>query len=388
MDEKDFRNFMIDSKKSTRDLYVKSVKDFEGWLSQQGKRLEDAKPSDIRQWVDSLSKGKASPYLSGLRKFYISKPSNEMMETIKIIRTKIRSSQPKHHLFLWEDFRERIEKAEKNGASSEKLVLLNLLWSEMKPKEILRLQKLDIDFAERLITSRASRKQYRVTKEAWDALERCIPVEDRDKGEKLFPHVRANRTIEKIAHDYLKQTPLSLRKSCEEDWASLGKKERFDYARTEEKAGSKTKRKPKKRMRVKGKLFNRLVQEIQNFGKRAHSRIAKLNEEQELQRLLEGYFLATFPDEAIIPEFQFIGYENRQSRIDFVVGRKQKIPVEVKLAKGKIRDSLKGFEQVNEFLKSSSDSYRKGVLVIGDPKHDIKRQEHNGLRDNVRIIVI
>ena len=82
-----------------------------------------------------------------------------------------------------------------------------------------------------------------------------------------------------------------------------------------------------------------------------------------MQRILEGYLLATFPEGIISREFRFEGYEG-DSIIDFAVGNAQKIPIEVKFVKKKIRDyRSKGSGQVEEFLENRR--IKKGILVIG-----------------------
>jgi len=71
--------------------------------------------------------------------------------------------------------------------------------------------------------------------------------------------------------------------------------------------------------------------EEEEFGTRAEiqEQIKKIKNEKEFQTLLEGYLLATFPDQRIIREFGFKGWKIADSQIDFVVGKDQRIPIEV-----------------------------------------------------------
>jgi hypothetical protein len=138
---------------------------------------------------------------------------------------------------------------------------------------------------------------------------------------------------------------------------------------------------------VSENLFDRLVEEIRNFGNKMHERIPQIKDEGEFKRLLEGYLLAALSGEIIAPEFHFRGYGKADSIIDFTIGRDQKIPIEVKLTEKKIRDDIgKGSGQVKEFLVSCGSD--KGILVIGDKERDPERRKHSGMQDNVYVIVI
>ena len=147
--------------------------------------------------------------------------------------------------------------------------------------------------------------------------------------------------------------------------------------------------KPPKKMKKK-RLFSRIVEEIENFGSILHYRISTIIDEKEFQNILEGYLRATFLEDIISPEFRFEGYDDI-SRIDFAVGKAQKIPIEVKFVKGKIRGFKgEGSEQVKEFLESHR--IKKGILVIGikdrGRAHEYA-QKFKGLQpDGVHVIII
>ena len=389
MDEKGFKKFL---KRRGRDpetvrVYVESVKGFERWLFKHWeKRLEEASKSDLRA-CKKLTRNPLYPY--GVRAYYrYLGNKDEIVETINSeILPKLSKSKPIQHLLSWDRFRDILKKVEENGISEEKLVLLNLLWSEMESAHILALRKSDIDFEKRLITSRTKGKTCRVTPEAWKALQKYAPIEDRNQKEKLFT-IDSVRTVQKITRDFFEdvgQTPNKLRKSYKADLVEAGKTVRLDYG-PDKKPSSRVAKGPKKKLRIMKNLFDKLYQEIINFGSRVHNQITKIKEEEELQRLLEGYLLATFPDEVITHEFEFRGYDNH-SKIDITVGKDPKIPIEVKLAKKKMKPYLrKGIGQVTEFLRYSES--KKGILVIGDQKRDPESRKLTGIQDSVYIIVI
>lgn len=392
MDEKEFEKFLERSglAPNTIRLYVTSVKKFEKWLFEhQGKRLEDANESDIKNWKSYLQKEKRfATYFYGLKKYYLYQRNDDMVKTIKEILSKLRPPKSTlQRLIRWTDFRKVMSKAERIRISDRDRALLNLLWSEMNSKEILDLRACDIDFEKRLITSRISGKTHHVTQEAWDALEKYIPIQDRDNGKLLFSINR--RRLQQITEQYfksVKQTPKSLMSSCRDDLISAGKTIRFA---TESEKKPRVKEGQIEKSSIKKNLFDKLVQEIKRFGARIEiqERIKKIKGEEEFQTLLEGYLLATFPEQRIICEFPFKGWKTGDSKIDFVVGKDQRVPIEVKLAQKEIGDHLrKGIGQVNEFLKYSGT--RKGILVIRDQERDPERQKHSGMQDSVYIIVI
>lgn len=388
MDEKEFKKFLEAkrAREATIESYVKSVKEFERWLFKHwAKSLEEANRSDLLA-CKKLTRNPAYAY--GVREYYLYKGKDVMVETINSeIIPKLRKSRPTPHLLSRSRYKDTIKKTKEKGISQEKLALLTLLWSEMHPKEILQLRKSDIDFEKRLITSRTERKKYRVTPEAWEVLQKYIPIEDRNQKEKLFT-IDSVRTVQKITRDFFEdvgQTPNKLRKSYKADLIEAGKTVRLDYG-PDEKPSSRVAKEPKKKLRIKKNLFNKLYQEIINFGSRVHNQITKIKKEEELQRLLEGYLLATFPDEVITHEFEFRGYDNH-SKIDITVGKDPKIPIEVKLAKKRMKPYFReGIGQVAEFLKYSES--KKGILVIGDQKRDPERRKLSGIQDSVYIIVI
>lgn len=330
---------------------------FEGWLFEHFKKsLEDVNQSDLRAY-EELKRNIA--YVRGVSVYYEHIGKNEIADMIvREIRPKLRKYRPKD-LLRWTDFRNIMKQAEKKRISDKDRALLNILWSCMKTRIILELRRSDIDFEKRVVTSRVDLKTYRLTPEAWDALEKYILPENRDE-KKLFPiGVRAVTTITEKYSDMRKITPNLLRKSCEADFIEEGKKRRFSIP--DKKPSIRIEKPPKKKQ--KRRLFTRLVEEIENFGSKAHYRISKIKDETEFQNILEGYLRATFPEDIISREFRFEGYEG-DSRIDFAVGKAQKIPIEVKFAKEKIRDyRSKGSGQVEEFLESRR--IKKGILVIG-----------------------
>ena len=392
MDEKGFKTSMERSGLAKRTMikYVLSVNMFNDWLfKHQGKRFENANESDIKLWASYMQKKekRITGYFYGLKKYYQYKRNGDMVKTINEIISKL--PLPKSTLkplIRWPDFRELMSKAERISISDRNRALLELLWSEMNSNEILDLCACDINFEKRLITSRISGKTHHVTQEAWDALDKHIPIQDRDNGKPLFSINR--RQFWQITKKYSKSvlTPKSFMSSCRDDLISAGKTIRFvteSEKKTREKEGKIEK------SSIKKNLFDELVQEIKRFGARTEiqERIKKIRGEKEFQTLFEGYLLATFSDQRIIRESQFKGWKTGPSYIDFVVGKDQRIPIEVKLAQKDIGDHLrKGPGQVKEFLKYSGT--RKGILVIVDQERDPERQKHSGMQDSVYIIVI
>jgi integrase len=395
MNEDGFRKFLKDRYQGTTPrTYFEITKNFAGWLFEQSKRdIDDVDESDIRSWASYVQKEhpKCRPYLYGVRAYYWYKRKDKIANLITKIVRKLPPSPETQPIFIrWTDFKKMIEKVEETRIPAKYRVLLNLLWSEMENEEILNLYVSDIDFENRLITSPTSEKTFHVTCKAWDALEKYIPVYKREKEEPLFSKIGL-RSLYHNTKKYLRgsgQTPDKLRKSCKNDLLDAGRTIRFRFAA--EPDGESISRieheQIEESVSSKG-LFDRLVEEIRNFGNRMHQRIKQVKDEKEFKRLFEGYLLATFPDEIIIPEFHFKGIENADSIIDFAIGKDQKIPIEVKLAEKRIRDHIgKGIWQVKEFLKSYASD--KGILVVGDKERDPERRKHSGMQDNVYIIVI
>lgn len=393
MDEKGFKKFLERSGLApiTIRIYPYHVKKFEDWLFEyHGKRLEKANESDIKLWTSYIQKKekRIGTLFYALKKYYIYKRNDDMVKTIKEIISKIPTPKSTlQRLIRWTDFRKVMSKAERICLSDRNRALLELLWSEMNCKEILSLRGCDIDFKKRLITSLISGKTHHVTQEAWDALEKYIPIQDRDNGKLLFSINR--RRLLQITEQYfksVKQMPKSLMLSCRDDLISAGKTVRFV---TESEKKTSIKEDQIEKSSIKKNLLDELVQEIKRFGTRTEiqERIKKIRGEKEFQTLFEGYLLATFPDQRIIRESPFKGWKTAQSKIDFVVGKDQRIPIEVKLARKEIADHLReGPGQVKEFLEYSGT--RKGILVIADKERDPERQKHNGLQGSVYIIVI
>jgi hypothetical protein len=266
-------------------------------------------------------------------------------------------------------------------------VFLNLLWSEMKVKNILKLCFSDIDFDKRLITSPTG-ETFGATWKAWGALEKYITRDRKGKMESLFKTGYRNHLI--ITQTYLGTTygltPDKIWKSCKCDLVDAGRTARF-FSEPNIKPISKIGEKQTAESTSSKELFDRLVEEIMNFGNRINERISQVKDEEEFKRLLEGYLLATFPNELITPEFPFKGFGKADSKIDFTIGSDSKIPIEIKLAKKKISEHIReGSGQVNEFLKHYGSS--KGILVIGDKERDPERRKHSGIQDNVFILVI
>lgn len=388
MDKDGFRKFLREKNlkdSSTIRLYVQSVARFEEWLyrDQPKKSFEDANARDIRNWSNIV---KRTNYLSGVKKYYLSKHNQEMVtEIAKIIKGRPKE-KPKQRLFDWKSFRDGMSKAEQKGINDRNRVLLNLLWSKMKSTEILDLHFSDIDFENKLIIPFDSEEKYRITQEAWDAIDKYVSIGDRDKSGKLFSiKERALAIITKKYFGGVNQKPNTLRESCKEDVVNLGEITRFVMETQQRTISQVPPESTKKRTKT---LFDKLVQEIENFGSKMPERIQQIKEEKDFRLMLLGYLLATFSDEIITPEFYFKGDEE-DSIIDFAIGRDQKIPIEVKLVrpKEKLRDYLsQGSGQANEFLKSHGS--KKGILVIGDQKRDPERRKHSGLHDNVYIIVV
>jgi hypothetical protein len=185
----------------------------------------------------------------------------------------------------------------------------------------------------------------------------------------------------------VKQTPKTLLDNCQKDLVNAGRKARF-VTEIEQRPSSKLEPEQKEE-RIEKNLFDKLVQEIRNFGNRVHYRIGQVKDEAVFNRLIEGYLLAAFPDEIITPEFHFKGIGIGESIIDFAIGRDQKIPIEVKLTEEKIRDDIwKGSGQVKEFLEYVVSASNEGILVVVDEKRDPDRLKLSRIEGSVHIIII
>jgi site-specific recombinase XerD len=386
MDERGFREFLKGKKQATVRTYVYSVAQFEKWLfdERQQKSLENANERDISNWAPNA---RGPNYLHGIKQYYRYKRNPEMVKEIDRILKKLPKFRPTPRLFDWIDFRNEMSRAERKCINHRDRALLNLLWSEIPSKGILELYFSDIDFEKLLITHYSGEKYY-ITKEAWDALQKYVSIGDRGKKKRLFP-IKSERALQKITEVYfsgVKQTPKTLHDNCQKDLVNAGRRARFIIIGPEQISSPKIQLEQKEE-RIEKNLFDKLVQEIKDFGNKMHERIGRIKDEKEFKRLLEGYFLATLSDEIIAPEFYFRGDGQADSIIDFAIGRDQKIPIEVKITEKKIRDDIgKGSGQVKEFLKSCGSN--KGILVIVDKERDPERQKHSGMQDSVYIIVI
>jgi len=392
MDENGFRKFLKDENTGeTPRFYFGSARKFERWLfkNTRKEKIEDADEIDIRNWATLIQKKHPrSPknYLQGLRVYYRFKRLPQEI-LVKEILNEI-PSPPKvgPNTIPWDTFERDISEVERKRISPENLVFLNLLWSEMETTEILKLYVSDIDFEKRLITSQSG-KTFGATWKAWGALEKYITNDRRGRTEPLFKTGLRNHQI--IIDKYLGTYGIKskkIRDSCLSDLVDAGRTARF-FSEPNIKPISMIGEKQTVESTSSKELFDRLVGEIMNFGNRIHERIRQVKNEEEFKRLLEGYLLATFPDELITPEFPFKGFGKADSKIDFTIGRDPKIPIEAKVAGTKISDHIrKGSGQVIEFLKSYTSD--KGILVIGDKERDPERRKHSGMQDNVYIIVI
>lgn len=232
MDEGKFREFLRKSKRSekTVKVYISYVKKFEEYLLKykRGKQLKEANPRDIKDfalWGRKELKS-INPYLSGIQRYYEHTDNEDMRNAIEEIS---RGKPPKsNNLITWDDFRTCMDNAEKIGTNNRDRALLNLLWSEMDSNEILTLKISDIDFKNKCITSRLSRRTFYVTTKAWDALEKCVLKKERGKRKPLFS--MGERNLQLITKKYLErlgQTPSKLRLSCRKDLITAGRITRF-----------------------------------------------------------------------------------------------------------------------------------------------------------------
>jgi site-specific recombinase XerD len=237
MDEKGFREFLQKKEKKERTVkaYTSYVKKLERYLSdhQSGKQLEDATLGDIKDfvfWLKRKAKSPANPYLSGFQQYYEHISKEGLSDAIKEMkRDRLQKSD---NLIAWEDFEKRMDEADRIRISNRDRCLLNLLWSRMDSNIILQLSISDIDFEKHQITSRIvdprTERIFHVTKRAWDALERYVPIENRGTAKPLFSI--NERRLQQIAKDYFVgkgQTPIKLRLSCEKDLVQAGERERF-----------------------------------------------------------------------------------------------------------------------------------------------------------------
>jgi integrase len=241
VDEEGFKEFLrtIGLKEGTIKGCVSHVKKFENYLLKykKGKELEKTNPVDIKRfvlWVAGELRDAGAPLL-GIQKYYEYKRREKMIEAIKKLKSELpRSKARKRMLITWDEFQERMEEVEKIGISDRNRALLNLHWSRMKPDEILQLRISDVDFEKYYIKSGISGSKFFVTEKAWNALEKYIPIEERDKRDRLF-HARARarmskRNLQHLVQKYfeeLGQNPTTLRQSCERELIEAGQTSMF-----------------------------------------------------------------------------------------------------------------------------------------------------------------
>lgn len=237
MDEEEFKEFLRTRKLRERTIkgYVGHVRKFERYLLKYkgGKELERANPRDIKDFVSwgARELRDIGSLLFGIRKYYEYRRREEMVEAIKKLRFKVPKIMRARMLITWDDFRECMEKAEKIGISDRNRALLNFLWSRIGSKEILQLRTSDIDFEKYYIKSPISPisgSKFYVTEKAWNALEKYIPIEERDERNRLFPmHMRNLQIITQRYFKELGQNPSKLRQSCERELIKAGETRMF-----------------------------------------------------------------------------------------------------------------------------------------------------------------
>lgn len=374
---------------TTGRAYLYSVRRFEKWLNNargRKQKLDNANTEDISNFDGYLRKdtkpATRSLIFTGLSKYYEYRHCPKILEAIEEIRSKLPTPQPIPHTLSWDRFQKIVKEA---NLSDEKLTLLNLLWSEMKVKDIRGLWNSDIDFQNRCV----KKKEYSITKDAWLALEKYVSKEDRGTRKELFKKC-SDRKVQTITADHfgvVGQTPLGLRKCCKNDLIEVGRTIRFRY-KEERKSSSETKQEQDEKLTTNRDLsFITLFQEIENFGEKMHTTIPKLENERQLQLLLESYLFGAFPKETIIDEYEFRDDIGKRC-CDIVVGKDRKFGIEVKLAKENIIKLVRdGKRQINEFLSKHPRS--KGIVVVGDKEDNLeRREEYTQKKDRVCIIVI
>ena len=393
MDEKGFKQYLEIKfeNEDTRRQYFERTKQFENWLETgNDKHIENADECDLNRWAHYVLKELSSYwtlYLHSIKQYYLftHAPQAEILK--KIIKEMPSTTKRKHISMLWTDWERSISKAKEKHIEPKHYALLNLLWSEMESSDILNLYISDVDFESRLIT--VGDKQYQATERAWDALEELVVPENRGKKERLF-NITSPRRLQQIVDGNLGEwglKPKNIWQSCRDALPIAGRTVIFETTKPYAQISTSPQKPTDLNNKKSKKLFDRLVEEISNFGGRLRTRIVTIKNEKELQRLLEGYLLAAFPDEKIFPEFPFKGHKPK-STIDFVIGEEEKIPIEVKFAETKTMGTHKrdGSGQVIEYLEHRKKD--KGIVVIGDKDRDYNNKKENGLLSKVYIMVI
>lgn len=367
---------------STQRTYMSLLNQFDTWLRNRNKTLNTADERDLRDWKQVKQD---RTYFYGLLFFY----KNFKFEKQETIVRQIIKELPKPNardtplIFQWQ-FEGYMLELEKKIKNKKHFTFLNLLWSELKLRDIINLKKSDVDFARRVINANGT--DFYITPHAWIALERFVPTEKRDKSEPLFFKSKKPRHPHSLVNKYLgKEYSLEaeiIRKSCEQELINHGRDSMFITPKAkplfmEEQITENSKA---------NNLFDELVFQLEAFSKRMRNRISEVCNENSLNRLIEGYLNAVFPEEQIIPEYSFEGIK-QNSTIDFVIGS-EKIPIEVEFCAGKhIGDHIRnGLGQVKECLSYNNSSSR-GILIIFDKKKAYKNNVFK-LDDKVRIIVV
>ncbi len=373
-------------KLSTIRQYRDNVNALNDWLQNRNKTIETADEGDLRDWAQ-IKKNKTL-YYSVLEYFKFYNLQNQekiISQIIKEAPKQVKESQA--IVIRWWQFKDYVSEIEKNHKNKQHLAFLNLLWSEIKLKDIINLRKLNIDFQTQTI--HLNNNDYYITSDAWAALEKFVRPEERGKNELLFKGIKSMRYAHSLIKQYLGDHKLlakEIRNGCERELKTKGRATMFVTPESNKALIEKKQIKEEKtNFIVSDEPFDCIVHQIFEFGKKINWRIGMIKEEGELQRLLEGYLNAVLP-EPIIPEYAFEGYKEN-SRIDFTIGKEQ-IPLEVKLCGNKpIGDYIReGSSQVKEFIRFHNSS--KGILVVGDTHRILKNKKHNGLHDNIQIIVI
>lgn len=370
VDEEEFREFLRKRKLSEKTVkaYVSYVKKLKEYLLKykRGKGLEEANPRDIKDfalWGGKELKFSINPYLYGIKKYYEYKSDKVMCNAIEEIPRHKPPESRARDLITWRHFEECMENAEKIGITDRNRAILNLLWSEMDSNEILGLYISDIDFKNKIITSRTSGSNFYVTKKAWDALEKYVQIEEIGKRKLLFS--LCERRLQQITKKYFEsvgQTPKKLRLSCEKDLIEAGRKSRFEVL--EERM---------EKLETKVGWSRRKIEELV-FPTKILERLPP-----EVRKTVEGVMLNYRSD---LPDFCFWGM--RKALIDGIRIRFKRDRKEEKLydEDGRAYSLSKWIElakQERYVSGSLAKKLRKEVKVFGDTaSHDYMTSLHEG----------
>jgi hypothetical protein len=366
-------------KQSTITQYCIVVNSLNDWLIYRNKTIEIADEKDLRDWAQEHNN---NAHLYSVLAFYdfLGAESQD-----KIMRQIIKDAPKptKRPTFLIQEWQFKKYLSEGKCKNAQHLALLNLLWSELKLADILHLRKSNIHFDSRVVV--LDKKRYYLTKDSWTALEAYVPLEERGKNERLF-RMTTRRQADDIVREYFGKHNLlanKLKLSCEQELLDFGRTKMFVISKEAHLIPTEQLQESSK-SNLTNKLFNRVIEAITNFGVLINPKIAQINDEKSLQRLLEGYLTALFPNEKITSEFTFNGY--KQSIIDFTIN--DEIPLEVKLhGKRPIGDYIReGSAQVREFMRFHNSAM--GILLIGDSHRNPKNKKFNGMDNNIHTIII